>query len=103
MLYTHENILNYIGGMHSYIFHTILMFIPTNIDKVLLQDTHLEASKGKHVNEYKKPFKFKKKPKGKWKSKKSYIVKKFEGRTTCSHCNKKGHEESQCWKFHPEL
>jgi hypothetical protein len=28
---------------------------------------------------------------------------KFEGRPTCSHCNKKGHEESQCWKLHPKL
>jgi hypothetical protein len=46
------------------------MFHPTNIDKVLVQATHLKASKGKHVREDKKPFKFKKKQEGKWKSKK---------------------------------
>jgi hypothetical protein len=63
--------MKYIGGMHSYFHHTILMFIPTNIDKVLVQATHLEASKGKDVSEDKKPFNFKKKPKGKWKSNKS--------------------------------
>jgi hypothetical protein len=41
--------------------------------------------------------------KGKWKSKKSTTVKQVEGRPTCSHCKRKGHEESQCWKLHPEL
>jgi hypothetical protein len=57
-LYTHETLLKYIGGMHSYLRHTILMFNPTNIDKVSVQATHLEASKGKHVIEDKKPYKF---------------------------------------------
>jgi hypothetical protein len=70
--------MKYIGGMHSYIHHTILMFIRTNIDKVLIKDTHMEASKGKHVREDKNPFKFNKKLKGKWKSKKSSTVKQDE-------------------------
>jgi hypothetical protein len=69
-LYTHENILKSIGGMHSYLHHTILMFNPTNIDKVLVQDNHLESSKGKHAIEDKNPYKFENKSKGKWKSKK---------------------------------
>jgi hypothetical protein len=56
--------------MHSYIHHTILIFISTNNYKVYAQDTHLDASKGKHVSKDKNPFNFKKKPKGKWKSKK---------------------------------
>ena len=81
--------------MHSYLCHTILMFNPTNIDKVLVQSTHLEASKGKYVIEDTEPYKFEKKLKGKWKSKKSTTVNQAEGRPTCSHCNKKGHEESQ--------
>jgi hypothetical protein len=92
-LYTHENILKYIGGMHSYLRHTILMFSPTSIDKVLVQDTHIESSKGKHASEDKNPYKFEKKLKGKWKSKKSAIVKQVEGRPTCSHYKIKGHEE----------
>jgi hypothetical protein len=54
------------------------MFNPTNIDKVSVQATHLEASKGKHVIEDKKPYKFEKKPKGKWKSKKSATVKQMK-------------------------
>jgi hypothetical protein len=41
-IYARENILKYIGGMHSYLQHTIMMFNPTNIDEVSIQDTHLE-------------------------------------------------------------
>jgi hypothetical protein len=102
-LYTHETLQKYIGGMHSYSRHTILMFNPTNIDKVSIQAMHLEASKGKHVREYKRPYTFEKKSKGKWKSKKSTTVKQAEKRHTCSHCKKKGHEESQCWTLHPKF
>jgi hypothetical protein len=47
--------------MHSYIHHTIIMFNPTNIDKVYMQATHMEASKGKNVIEDKNPYNFKKK------------------------------------------
>jgi hypothetical protein len=64
--------------MHSYLHHTILMFNPTNIDKVSVQATHLEASKGKHAIKDKNPYKFEKKSKGKWKSKKSTTVKQDE-------------------------
>jgi hypothetical protein len=52
------------------------MFNPTNIDEVSVQATHMKASKGKHVIEYKKSDKFKKKLKVKWKSKNSTTVKK---------------------------
>jgi len=38
-----ETILKYIGGLHSYMRHTILMFNPTSIDEVFVQDTHLQA------------------------------------------------------------
>jgi hypothetical protein len=48
-LYTREKFLKYIGGMHSYLRHNILMFNPNNIDKVPVQATHIEASKGKHL------------------------------------------------------
>jgi hypothetical protein len=48
-LHTRETLLKYIGGLHSYLHHTILMFNPTNIDEVSVQATHLEASKGKKV------------------------------------------------------
>jgi hypothetical protein len=79
------------------------MFNHTNIDKVSVQATYLESSKGKHVIEYKNPYKFEKKPKGKWKSNKSATVNQVEEIPSCSHCKIKGHEESQCWKLHPKL
>jgi hypothetical protein len=99
-LYT---LLKYIGGMHSYIRHTILMFNPTNIDEVSIQANHIEASEGNHVIEDKKPHKFENKSKGKCKSKKSATVNKVEDKPTCSHCKRRGHEEAQCWKLHLEL
>eukprot|EP00253_Pinus_taeda_P027718 PITA_27718 len=44
-----ETLLKYIGGLHSYMRHTLLMFNPTSIDEVSIQATHLE-SKGKNGN-----------------------------------------------------
>jgi len=44
-----ETLLKYIGGLHSYLKHTILMFNPTSLDDVSIQATHLEA-RGKNVN-----------------------------------------------------
>ena len=44
-----ETLLKYIGGLHSYLKHTILMFNPTSLDDVSVQATHLEA-RGKNVN-----------------------------------------------------
>ena len=44
-----ETLLKYIGGLHSYMRHTILMFNPTSIDEVSIQATHLEA-RGKNGN-----------------------------------------------------
>ena len=42
--YTLETLLKYVGGLHYYLRHRILMFNPTNIDEVSVQDIHLEAS-----------------------------------------------------------
>lgn len=44
-----KTLLKYIGGLHSYLKHTILMFNPTSLDDVSVQGTHLEA-RGKNVN-----------------------------------------------------
>jgi hypothetical protein len=49
-LYTQETLLKYIGGLHSYLRHTILMFNPTNLDEVCVQATHIE-SRGKNVKD----------------------------------------------------
>ena len=57
-LHSQETLLKYIGGLHSYLKHTILMFNPTSLDEVCVQATHLEA-RGKSVQDEgkKKPFK----------------------------------------------
>ena len=33
-LYTQESLFKYIGGLHSYLRHTILIFNPNNLDEV---------------------------------------------------------------------
>ena len=50
-LYTHETLLNFIGELHSYLRHTILMFNPTKLDEVCVQATHIE-SKEKGVHDF---------------------------------------------------
>jgi hypothetical protein len=56
---SYETLMKYIGALHSYIFHTLLLFNPTSLDEVCVQATHLENI-GKHVQEdhKKKPSKF---------------------------------------------
>ena len=49
-LHSQETLLNYIGGLHIYLKHTILMFNPTSLDEVCVQATHLDA-RGKNVQE----------------------------------------------------
>jgi hypothetical protein len=100
---SHETILKYIGGMHSYLRHTLLMFNPSNLDDVCVQATHLEA-RGKHDNDsfMKKSSKFENKDKSKEKGKKEATIKKEGEKPTCSHCQKE-HDVSKCWKLHPKL
>jgi hypothetical protein len=103
---TQETLLKYIGGLHSYLQHTILMFYPTSLDEVCVQATHLE-SRGKNVNvDFVKPLKstegkFKGKGKEKFKGNKTNTVKKEK--PTCTHYKKEGHSEDHCWILHPEL
>jgi hypothetical protein len=47
---SYKTLMKYIGTLHSYIQHTLLLFNPTSLDKVCVQATHLE-NKGKHVKE----------------------------------------------------
>lgn len=42
-LSSQDSLLKNIGGLHSYLRHTILMFNPTKLDEVCVQATHLEA------------------------------------------------------------
>ena len=111
-----ETLLKYIGGLHSYVRHTILMLNPTRLDDVSVQATHLEdvsvqethlEARGKNVTQdvgkSSKPIESKNKGKKKlkWKEKKTSTVKK--DKPSCTHCKKEGHDEAQCWSLHPEL
>ena len=85
---TQETLIKYIGGMHSYLWHTLLMFNPNTLDDVCVQATHLEA-RSKHANDtfVKKSFKFDSKSKGKDTGKKNMATVKKEGeKPSCSHC-----------------
>jgi hypothetical protein len=97
--------MKYIGTLHSYIRHTLLLFNPTSVDEVCVQSTHLE-NRGKHVQEdpTKKPSNFPHKPfkKFKRKDKKTTTIKREEGKPYCTHCKKIGHDDEHCWKLHPE-
>jgi hypothetical protein len=56
---SYETLMKYIGTLHSYIHHTLLLFNPTSLDEVCVQATHIQ-NRGKHVQEdpTKKPFNF---------------------------------------------
>jgi len=101
-----ETLLKYIGGLHNYLRHTILMFNPTSIDEVTIQATHLEA-RGKNVNPEiggsSKPTasENKERRKQKWKERKQNTVQK--AKPSCTHCKKDGHDDEHCWSLHPEL
>ena len=101
-----ETLLKYIGGLHSYLRHIILMFNPNILDDVSVQATHLEA-RGKNVSHdvgkssKSTEMKNKEKKKQKWKERKANTIKKEK--STCTHCKKEGHDEAHYWALHPEL
>jgi hypothetical protein len=104
-LSSQETLLKYIGALHSYLRHTILMFNPSNLDEVCVQATHLEARGRNETHEgNKKPFSHGDKGKRKFKGngKKNVSIKKEGEKFTCKHCSKDGHDEDHCWKLHPK-
>ncbi|WP_208081209.1 hypothetical protein, partial [Bacteroides uniformis] len=63
--------MKYIGGLHSYLKHTILMFNPSNLDKVCVQATHLEARGNQNIEEKGESEDKGKEKGGKWQEKKN--------------------------------
>jgi hypothetical protein len=80
-LSSQETLLKYIGALHSYLRHTILMFNPSNLDEVCVQATHLEERGRNETHEgNKKPFSHgdKRKRKFKGNGKKNPVLRKRE-------------------------
>jgi hypothetical protein len=99
-LYTQETLLKYIGGLHSYLKHTILMLNPSNFDEVCVQAIHIESSKG-NFGDSVSTDSWKRKDVGKRKEKKTTTTRKEK--PTCKHCMKVGHDEDRCWVLNPDL
>ena len=91
-----EILFKYIGGLHSYLRHTLLLFDVHDLDKVYVQATHLEArDKSKDQD-----LKGKKQVNAITKKDDKKDEKKDKGH--CTHCNVDGHTDAKCWKLHPE-
>jgi hypothetical protein len=104
-LSSHETLLKYIGALHSYLRHTILMFNPSNLDEVCVQATHSEERGRNDTHEgFKKTYNHGDKGKNKFKGngRNNDVVKKEGEKFTCKHCSKDGHDEDHYWKLHPE-
>lgn len=104
-LKSQDTLLKYIGGLHNYLRHMILMFNHNSLDEVCVQATHLGA-RGKNIPEEgsKNPFKGKGKEKSfKGKGKKNASIRKEGEKIACKHCSKEVRDESHCWKLHPEM
>jgi hypothetical protein len=100
---SYETLMKYIGALHSYILHSLLLFNPTGLDEVCVQATHLESrgNNGHEENPFKHPENhFSRKGNGK---DKRTTATKEEGKPSCSHCEKIGQDNKHCWKLHPEL
>ena len=103
-----EVVTKYIGSLHSYLRHSLLLFEPTTIDSASVEAIHLEnRGKNERDDHFKKPpFKppnGKPKVNGKGKEKMTASTKKDEGeRLYFNHCKKEGHSDDHCWKQHLE-
>jgi hypothetical protein len=100
-LQTKETLMKYIGGLPVHIRNIVFMFGPTNLDEVSVQATYIEAGKEGVSGESSSS---RKEDKRKWhgNGKNENAVSKKEGKPSCKHCKKEGHDEERCWQLHPE-
>jgi hypothetical protein len=88
-LHTQETLMKYIGGLPAHIRNIVFMFGPTNLDEVYVQATYIEAGKAGVSGESSS----RKEDKRKWHGKNSNAVARKEGKPSCKHCKKEGHDE----------
>jgi hypothetical protein len=100
-LQTQETLMKYIGGLPAHIRNIVFMFGPTNLDEVYVQATYIEAGKegvsGESLSSRKED---RRKRHGNGKN--ATAVAKKEGKPSCKHCKKEGHDEDRCWQLHPK-
>jgi len=105
-LVTYETLLKYIGSLHSYLHHTLLMFNPNDFDEVCVQAIHIESGGRPFIfspqSSKELEIKDSNDSKGKNNSKRKKSVTAQKERPTCSHCQRFSHDESKCWKLHPK-
>lgn len=102
-LSTQNTLLKYIGGLHNYLKHTLLVFNPTKLDNFYVQDTYLEE-RGEFVRDGNKKNASnnnskKNKGKEKEKEKTTSTIQNEKPKEQCIYCE--GHLEAKCWKLHP--
>jgi hypothetical protein len=100
-LQTQETLMKYIGGLPAHIRNIVFMFGPTNLDEVSVQAMYIEARKEGVLGEssfLRKEDKRERHGNGK----NVNAVSKKEGKPSCKHCKKEGHDEDRCWQLHPE-
>jgi hypothetical protein len=100
-LQTQETLMKYIGGLPAHIRNIVFMFGPTNLDEVSVQATYIEAGKAGVSGESSSSRKEDKR-KRYGNGKNANAVSKKEGKPSCKHCKKEGHDEERCWQLHPE-
>lgn len=83
-----EIVTKYVGPLHSYIRNSLFLFEPTDINEASVKAMHLESS-GMHVQNYHQ--------------KRAATTKRRGTKPSCTHCEKEGHDEENCWKLHLEL
>jgi hypothetical protein len=101
-LYTQKTLLKYIGGLHSYLKHTIIMLNPSNFDEVCVQSIHIESGK-RNVSDNVSTYALQGKDSGKRKEKERKTTTMKKEKPTCKHCKKECHDEDHCWILHPKL
>jgi hypothetical protein len=94
-----ETLMKYIGGLPAHIRNTVFMFGPTNLDEVSVQAMYIEAGKAGVSRESSSS---RKEDKRKRHGKNANAVTRKEGKPSCKHFKKEGHDDDRCWQLHSD-
>jgi hypothetical protein len=86
--------MKYIGGLPAHIHNTVFMFGPTNVDEVSVQEAYIEAGKIRFGVSGESSSRKEDKIKRNEKKSSSTTVK--QGKLSCKHCKKEGHDDDHC-------